>query len=110
MDFKGCDNLDINFKLPANICDDIYIVENYNQYYDKCKFYITKYDTKIVIKKYIVEGFIVDEYGIFFAEDSWDGWNKLSVYHELTLEEYGDCKIFLNELDALDFVGSVLKR
>jgi hypothetical protein len=29
------------------------------------------------------------------------------AYHDLTLEEYGDCKIFYNEEDAIVFVQSL---
>ena len=95
--------------LPCSIGDAVYIVENYNKYYDKCKYYNTIYDSKVVIKSYFVESFIIDDEGVFIAEDGNDGFNKMSTYHDLTLEEYGDCKIFYSEKDAIDFVKTILK-
>jgi hypothetical protein len=104
---KGSKNMK-NFVLPCDIGDIIYVVEDYNQYYDEKYMSIkTIYGNRIIIKEIIVEGFIVDKEGIFIAEDSFDGWNKLTVYHNLTLEKYGDCKIFFSIVEAKNFVNTI---
>ena len=97
-------------ELPYNIGDTVYILENFNEYDDIKNGYKpihTIYKTDIVIKPIIVEGFIIDEEGIFLAEDGWDGWNKIVTYHSLTLEEYEDCKIFGTEKEANEFVNKI---
>jgi hypothetical protein len=97
-----------NFVLPCDINDTIYVVQDYNPYYDEKYVPIkTIYGNKVIIKEIIVEGFIIDKEGIFIAEDGLDGWNKLIVYHNLTLEEYGDCKIFLDIVEAKNFINTI---
>ena len=93
--------------LPCNIGDKIYVVEDYNSFYDKCEYYETVFGTKIVIKGYIVEVFVVDESGVSIGEHTHDGINKLDTYHHLYHVEDEDCKIFYCEKDAMDFVKSI---
>lgn len=98
-------------KLPYNIGDKIYIVENYNKCYDKkYKPIVTIYEDDIVIKPITVEGFIIDDRGINLAENANDGWNELITYHDLTLEEYGDCKVFGSLVEAELFVDTIRKN
>lgn len=98
-----------SFETPCNVGDIIYVVEDYNRFYDKCGYYETIYGSRIVIKDYVVEGFLIDELGVHIAEGSHDGWNKFSTYHDLTLEDkYGDCMIFNNRDDAIEFVNSII--
>lgn len=96
-------------KLPCKIGDIVYIVEDYNPYYDKCEYCETIYGSKIVVKDFVVDSFIIDSKGVSIAEDGHDGYNKLITYHSLTLEEYEDCKVFYNKKDALEFVKSIRK-
>jgi len=90
-------------ELPCKIGDEIFIVEDYNQHYDECEYYETIYDTKITIKRSIIECFIIDDEGIFIGEDGHDGFNKLTTYHNLTLEDYNVCKIFYTIFLTLRF-------
>jgi hypothetical protein len=100
----------MNIQLPCNLGDVIYIVEDYNPYYDTCKFFKTKYNTNITIKKHVVESFIVEKEGVFISESGHDGFNKITDYHKLTLDKYGDCKIFYSKQEALDFVNKNIRR
>jgi hypothetical protein len=96
-------------KLPYNVGDRVFIAEDYNQYWD-VDYYNpihTIYGTKIVIKAWTVEGFIIDDKGVHLAEDGHDGWNKLTTYHDLTLDKDGECKIFGNLAEAKAFVDGV---
>jgi hypothetical protein len=94
-------------KLPYNIGDEVFIVENYNLYWDVEDFtpIHTIYGKDIVIKPMNIEGFIIDEKGIHIAEDGHDGWNKLTLYHDLTLKDDGVCRVFGTLKDAEEFVN-----
>jgi len=99
-----------NIVLPCNIGDEIYIVEDYNEHYDDFyHYYETIYGGRVVVKELIVDSFIVDSQGVFIAENGYDGYNKITTYHDLTLEEYDDCKIFYSEKDAMDFIKTIKK-
>ena len=93
-------------ELQCRIGDKIYVVEDFNNFHGKTDYYTTKYNSKIIIRKYTIRGFIIDEDGVHIAEDTWDGWIR---YAEggLTLEKYSDRKIFNSEEDAIEFVKSV---
>ena len=95
-------------KLPCNIGDKIFVVEDYNEFYDKCHYYETKYGNKIVLKEYMVDVFIVDENGVHIGEYTHDGAVRFDQNHDLTLNvKWGDCKIFFNELEAKEFIKGV---
>ena len=98
-----------NVTLPYSIGDTIYVVENYNEHFDKCEHFTTKYNTEIKIKKYEVEGFIITKDGIYLTEDGWDGFNIFEQYHTLELENYDNCKIFNTLKEAEEFVKSIVK-
>lgn len=103
--------MDNNIKLPYEIGSTVYIVENFNSCYDLDNGFVpihTIYNSDIVIKPIGVKGYIIDKHGISLAEDGWDGWNKLNVYHNLDLaERCEDCKIFGTKKEAEDFVNSI---
>ena len=94
-------------KLPCKIGDYVYVVEDADR---REKHYETIYGGKIKINKYSVEAFIIDDEGISIAENGWGGYNKFGTYHDLTLKEHGEPKIFFNEADAIEFVKSVIKN
>lgn len=98
-----------------NIGDDIFVVEDFNPYYDpddpkvmyKGK---SRFGRYFVIKKYCVEGLLVIDNKVFVAEDSHDGWNKMEIYHSLTRHTYGDCKIFGSYKEAKEFAKELENR
>lgn len=81
--------------LPCNIGDIVYIVRDYNKYYDTgLDRYNTRYNTEVVVDKFKVIEFIFDEEGFNIAINTMDGYLKLKYYYNLTLIQLFDCKIF----------------
>ncbi len=101
--------------LPLRVGETIYVVEDYNSYYGPPDSTIIRYDTvvgkPIKITEMEVEGYIISEDGVHFAEDGHDGWNRLETYHRLSLDKYPNnrCKLFYTFDAALDFVKKHLE-
>lgn len=99
--------------LPCSIGDKIYIIEDFNELFDRCLYYETKDGNKVVIRENIVDAFIIDEEGIHEAELTHDGYVKFSIYHYYTVRNNithsHEYKAFFNEKDALDFIETIRK-
>ncbi|MGE5637657.1 MAG: hypothetical protein ACM3WQ_03025 [Chloroflexota bacterium] len=93
--------------LPCNIGDTVYLVEDFNEYYDKTPSYLTRDGKKVTIKEFVVDSFIVDENGIYIAEGGHDGYNKISTYHNLYISKHLNCRVFSSYKGALNFVKSL---
>lgn len=93
--------------LPCYIGSTVYIVRDYNSFNDSCEKFITKYGTEVVVEEFIVEHFIYDKNGFNISIMTWDGYLKLKNYHHLTLDEYGDCKIFTTLEGAAKYLDNI---
>jgi hypothetical protein len=98
--------------IDKEIGDVVYTIDNYNQYYDKpfeeyehkrVKSNSNPYikEDKLIIREFIIQGFIVDQEGVFPAEDGNDGWNKITVYNSINDKFYYDLSEAIKDLNEI---------
>ena len=102
-----------DLKLPCSVGDQIFIVRDYNECIHNSSnsaIIDTIYRRKLVIVKIEVEGFIIDKYGIHFAEETNDGWDILESYSNWNEKGYGNQKIFLTLDEAMKFIDPMRRK
>jgi len=95
----------MKIEIPAKLGDTVYIVENWNPYWDKeIEYHLTPQLDKIKITRDAVEGYIFDKYGLSYAELGHDGWNTMGGSLPEYMDDDEECKIFKSYDSALAFV------
>ena len=91
--------------VPYELGSKVFIVMDYNSFHDDGKQMFIIGDFKLKIAERCVEGYIYDEEGLHLAVNGWDGWNKLTTYHNISGTE--DCKVFDDYEEALEYINKL---
>ena len=97
---------------PCEIGQFVYTIDRLRENIDNEYDYIPRKQygkDMLIIRENKVDGFIIDDGGLFPAECGWDGWTKITTYNAYSCmnNKYNFDRVFYNRQDAIDFLNDV---